>query len=384
MIDLDSLRDAAEAAAREWEPHIVTNSDEDSSALAALGLLAGASWLGWVIPKAFGGQDVEDMVPVNQVSVRALCSIRRGMARGCGLADLMFVEQGLGSYALALGGNLELARELMPQYAAGTRIPAFAVTEEGAGSDLSRVATRATATDGGYTLTGTKTFISNAGIAHDYTLLARVSGEAGDKDGLAMFRVPADAAGLSVNRFEVMAPHPIGELVLEDVEIEQRDLIGKEGQGMDLALGVLARFRTSVAAAAVGFGERALAESLRHLQQREQFGRPLSSFQGLRFDLADMDTSLAAAALLVDHAAQAVDAGQDAIQLVARAKLFATETASWVCDRAVQHHGGLGVRRGVTVERLYREVRALRIYEGTSEIQKMIIAKRLLSRSVSH
>jgi acyl-CoA dehydrogenase len=150
---------------------------------------------------------------------------------------------------------------------------------------------------------------------------------------------------------------------------------------MDLALSVLARFRTSVAAAAVGFGQRALDESLARLQAREQFGRPLSTQQGLRFDLAEMDTRLRAAELLVEIAARLVDEGGDATQAVARAKLFATETASWVCDRAVQHHGGLGVKRGTVVERLFREVRALRIYEGTSEVQKLILAKELLSRS---
>lgn len=377
MKDLDQLCAAAEQAAREWESGILSEQGEDAAACTALAFLADGEWLGWAIPEAYGGRVLGGMAPQDKVSVQAISAVRRGLARGCGLADLMFVEQGLGSYALALGAANELAQELMPQYTAGTRIAAFAVTEEGAGSDLSQVSTRAVRTDGGYRLTGAKTFISNAGIAHDYTLLARVSGETGDRSGLAMFRVPADADGLTVKRFEVMAPHPIGELILDGVEVAERDLIGEEGQGMAIALGVLECFRTSVAAAAVGFGERALAESLRHLQQRKQFGRPLASFQGLRFDLADMDTALAAAALLVSQAAQAVDGGGDATQHVARAKLFATETAGWVCDKAVQHHGGLGVRRGVVVERLYREVRALRIYEGTSEIQKLIIAKQL-------
>ena len=230
-------------------------------------------------------------------------------------------------------------------------------------------------------MAGAKTYITNAGIADEYTLLARAEGEPGDRDGLVMLRIPATALGLEVRRFEVMAPHPIGEVVLNDVLVPDEDQLGEVGEGMDLALSVLARFRTSVAAAAVGFAQRALEESVSRLQKREQFGRPLATQQGLRFDLAEMDTRIRAAELLVDLAAELVDAGGDATQAVARAKLFATETASWVCDRAVQHHGGLGVRRGTVVERLFREVRALRIYEGTSEVQKLILAKELLDRS---
>jgi acyl-CoA dehydrogenase len=175
-----------------------------------------------------------------------------------------------------------------------------------------------------------------------------------------------------------MAPHPIGELRLTDVQLDDGQRLGDEGGGLELALGVLARFRTSVAAAANGFGRRALAESVAHLKSRRQFGKPLSAFQGLRFDLAEMDARLRAAELLVDEAAAAVDANVDSTAAVARAKLIATETASWVCDRAVQHLGGLGVKRGEVVERLYREVRALRIYEGTSEVQKLILAKEVL------
>ena len=361
MADLAGLQTAAEKIGRAMQQKIAAAKGEDDAARIALGLLAKSNWLGWALPADYGGLDTDGRVAGDKVSVQAMCAVRRGLARGCGMADLMFVEQGLGSYALALGGAEDLAKELM-------------------GSDLSGVSTRAVRTDRGYCLTGAKTYITNAGIADDYTLLARVSGEPGDRSGLAMFRVPATARGLEVKRFEVMAPHPIGELILNDVQVDQRDLIGEEGQGLDLALGVLGRFRTSVAAAAVGFGERALQESLNHLKTREQFGRPLSSFQGLRFDLAEMDTRLAAAGLLVSHAAECVDEEREATASVARAKLFATEAAGWVCDRAVQHHGGLGVRRGTVVERLFREVRALRIYEGTSEIQKLIIAKHLLSQ----
>jgi len=190
--------------------------------------------------------------------------------------------------------------------------------------------------------------------------------------------VPATSKGLSVRRFEVSAPHPIGELHLSNAEIPDAQRLGEVGSGLDVALATLARFRATVAAAATGFARRALDESLRHLRAREQFGRPLSEFQALRFDLAEMDVELRAAELLTAEAAETVDRGEPATAQVARAKLFATEAASRICDRAIQHHGGLGVRRGVIVERLWREARALRIYEGTSEVQKLILAREIL------
>jgi acyl-CoA dehydrogenase len=193
-----------------------------------------------------------------------------------------------------------------------------------------------------------------------------------------MFFVPGDAWGLDVQPFEVLAPHPIGEVILKGCEIPGELLLGEEGRGLELALGTLARFRTSVAAAANGFARRALHESRAHLAARTQGGKPLARHQALRFDLAEMDVRLRAAQLLVDEAAELVDTEQDAALAVARAKLFATEAAGWICDRAVQLHGGLGVRKGSVVERLYRDVRALRIYEGTSEIQKGIVARELL------
>jgi len=352
--------------------------EEDAAARAALAALAFAELTGWTVPAAHGGADARGLAPADEVSVRALCVLRERLAFHSGMLDVMFVMQGLGSYALARAGSDELRANTLPGVAAGQRVAAFALTEPGAGSDLTRVATRAVRSGEVWRISGHKTFISNAGLASFYTLLARTSGEPGDRKGLTMFHVPGDAGGLETKRFEVIAPHPIGELLLDGVEVTAADRLGDEGAGLELGLGVLARFRTSVAAAACGFARRALHESVRHLKEREQFGKPLAAFQGLRFDLADMDAHTRAAELLVDEAAALVDAGADATAAVARAKLVATENASWVADRAVQHLGGLGVVRGEVVERLFREARALRIYEGTSEVQKLILAKEVL------
>jgi acyl-CoA dehydrogenase len=292
--------------------------------------------------------------------------------------------QGLGSYPLALGAPAALRTEILRDVARGERIAAFALTEPDAGSSLNDVATRATPVKSGtkgWKLNGTKTFISNAGIAAFYTVLARTADPADSRSGkdsertLSMFYVPANARGLEVSRFEVTAPHPIGELRFTDVEVPSEHVIGKVGQGLEIALATLACFRTSVAAAANGFARRAFDESRTRLSTRKQFGKPLSSFQALRFDVAEMDVKLRAAELLVREAAETVDSGASATKEVARAKLFATESASWICDRAVQHFGGLGVKKGSIVERLWREVRALRIYEGTSEIQKLVLSK---------
>ncbi|HPF14064.1 MAG: acyl-CoA dehydrogenase [Planctomycetes bacterium] len=352
---------------------------EDAQARCALALVAEAGLLTHTVPARWGGAS-HPGVDESAVSVRILCSLRNVLSFASGMLDVMFVEQGLGSYPLALGGQGEWVREVLAEVMRGERVAAFALTETGAGSDLSAVATHAQHDADGWRLSGSKTFITNAGIADFYTVLARTSGQPGEREGLSMFFVPADQGGLQVERFEVMAPHPIGTLTFEDVRVEPQWLLGTLGGGLELALATLGRFRTSVAAAANGFSRRALHESMAHLERRQQFGRPLSSFQGLRFDLAEMDARLAAGELLVREAAEAIDQGMEASTEVARAKWWCTENASWICDRAVQHLGGLGVQRGQVVERLYREVRALRIYEGTSEVQKLILAKNALER----
>jgi len=359
---------------------LLADMSETAGALRALALLSEAGLTAWTVPQAHGGADCGGLAGPDEVSVRALCVLRSALAYHSGLLDVMLVMQGLGSYAIARAGSQTLKEQWLPRVAAGERIAAFALTEPEAGSDLGGIATRAERRGDRWRLTGAKTFISNCGIADLYTLLARTSGQSGDggQGSLTMFLVPADAAGLSARRFEVTAPHPIGELALDGVEVDEALRLGAVGAGLELALAVLGRFRTSVAAAANGFARRALDEALAHLRARRQFGRPLSAFQGLRFELAEMDARLRAAELLVDEAAAAVDRGQRAAAEVARAKLVATETASWLCDRAVQHLGGQGVRRGSVVERLWREARALRIYEGTSEVQKLILARELL------
>jgi len=332
------------------------------------------------VPERDGGAATGELSEAAAVSVRALSALRDELAYHSGMLDVMLVMQGLGSYPVALGGSEELRGEVLPGVAAGEAIAAFALTEPGAGSSLGDVAALAEKKGDGWVLNGRKTFISNCGLASFYTVLARTSGQPGDTSGLSMFFVPGDAWGLDVEPFEVMAPHPIGDVILKDCEVPAAFLLGEEGQGLELALATLGRFRTSVAAAANGIARRALDESLRHLATRKQFGKPLAANQALRFDLAEMDARLRAAQLLVDEAALLVDTGAASDHAVARAKLIATETAGWICDRAVQHHGGLGVKRGHVVERLYREVRALRIYEGTSEIQKLIISRHLLDR----
>lgn len=360
----------------------LSERDEDAAARTALAWLAEHELVGWTVPAAHGGAPTGGLCPEDDVSVRALVDLRMELAFASGMLDVMFVMQGLGSYALARGGSDALRAEVLPAVARGERVAAFALTEPNAGSSLGEVTTRAERGGDEWRLSGTKVYISNAGIADVYTVLARTSGEPGGRDGgegLTMFYVPGDHPGLEVERFEVMAPHPIGELRLDGVAVPDAWRLGEVGGGLDLALGTLGRFRTSVAAAACGFARRAIVESREHLTHRRQFGKPLAANQALRFDLAEMETRLVAAELLTHRAAERLDAGLDAGRDVARAKLFATEAASWICDRAVQHHGGLGVKRGSVVERLFRDVRALRIYEGTSEVQKLILAKALLA-----
>jgi len=375
---LEAFRARARKAGEEHAAEL-EGLDESAAARRALAVVAQAGLTRLTVPEQWGGAHLDGLASRRDVSCRALCAVRNELARHSAMLDVMLVMQGLGSYALTLGASEELRSEVLPKVARGELVAAFALTEPGAGSDLGRVSTKAVRSGDGWRIDGAKTFISNAGVADFYTVLARTAGEPGDggKDALSMFFVPADTRGVSAQRFEVTSPHPIGDVVFDGALAPDAHRLGEVGAGLDLALGVLGRFRVSVAAAANGFARRALDESIAHLKGRVQFGKPLATFQGLGFDLAEMDMRLRAAELLVDEAANAVDAGKRAVAEVARAKLFATENASYVCDRAVQHFGGLGVKRGSMVERLWRDVRALRIYEGASEIQKLLLAREL-------
>lgn len=313
--------------------------------------------------------------PASPLDLRGLVAVREALGYYSSLADTAFAMQGLGSYPIYLAGSEVQKGRWLPAARSGSVLCAFAVTEPEAGSDLGGARTRAVKDGELYRLTGLKTYISNAGIAGLYTVLARTDEGEGTK-GLSMFLVDGEAPGLKVKPLEPMAPHPLGEVRFDGVP---GVLLGAEGQGYKLALRTLDTFRPSVGAAACGLAMRALDEALRFVQARRQFGRLLSEFQATQMALADMHAEIQAARLLVRHAAWLKDTGAERIAAEgALAKLQATEMAQRVVDRAVQLHGGLGVMRGATVERLYREVRSLRIYEGTSEIQKLVIARELL------
>lgn len=334
--------------------------------------LAEAGLLRYVVAARHGGASTE-------LRATELCIIRQWLARTSGALDSAFVMQGLGSYAVGLAGAAALQDRLLPRVASGQEICAFALTEPEAGSDVGAMTTTAVPLpDGGVRLTGTKCFISNAPCASSYVVFAREDGAgAGGKPRHGAFWIPGDAPGLSVTPIRVIAPHPIGTVALQDVEVPASARLGVVGDGLRLAFATLETFRVTVGAAALGFADRALAAAVEHLRSRVQFGKPLATQQGLRFALADVATEHVAAQLLVYRAAAARDRGQASADMVAMAKLAATESAQRVIDRAVQSLGGLGVTVGSVTERLYREIRALRIYEGTSEIQKLVIARAL-------
>jgi acyl-CoA dehydrogenase len=329
-----------------------------ASRLAAEGLLASA------VPPPRGTMDL-----------RSLVTVRENLAYFSSLADTTFAMQGLGSYPVSLAGTEIQKTRWLPAIVRGEVLAAFALTEPEAGSDLGGVRTRAERDGNLFRLNGTKTFISNAGIAGLYTVLARTSEDEGPK-GLSMFLVDGTAPGLTVKPLETMAAHPLGELRFDATPAL---LLGEEGKGYAIALETLDLFRPSVGAAACGLAARALDEAARWVLGRRQFGRFLADFQTVQFALADMHVDLEGARLLVHRAAWAKDKRLEKANLHAStAKLVATEMAQRVVDRAVQLHGGHGVLRGSTVERLYREVRGLRIYEGTSEIQKLLIGRAIL------
>jgi acyl-CoA dehydrogenase len=361
---LGNVRSRLEPIAARAERGEVDAAGRDAIALTAeLGLCR------LLAPGAFGGVGPD---------LRSICVAREALAGGSGLVDSVFAVQGLGSYPIALSGNQALGDRYLRPIATGEAIAAFALTEPEAGSDAAALATTAVRDGANYVVDGTKVFISNATIASHFIVFARTAESS--KRAISAFVIDADTPGLSVSRRQEMsAPHPIAEISFEGCRVPVTSRLGEEGNGMRLALATLDFFRTSVGAAACGLAARALDESLARASSRRQFGSALSAFQLTQAALADMATDLDAARLLVARAAWTKDHGQDRVtRESSMAKLFATEAAQRIVDRAVQIHGGRGVERGTVVERLYREVRALRIYEGTSEIQRLVIARAVL------
>ena len=318
--------------------------------------------------------------PSDKIDVRTLALVRETLARHSGLADFAFAMQGLGAGPISLFGTPAQKARWLPKTRSGEAIAAFALSEPASGSDVANISMTARRSGDGFTLDGEKTWISNGGIADLYVIFAR-SGEAAGAKGLSAFIVRGDNPGLSVaERIEVMAPHPLARLTFKDCRVGTDDLIGMPGDGFKIAMATLDVFRTSVGAAALGFARRALAETIKRAKSRELFGAPLAELQMVQGHIADMAVEIDAAALLVYRAAWTKDIGAARVtREAAMAKLYATEAAQRVIDAAVQIHGGDGVRYGHPVEALYREIRALRIYEGASDVQKIIIARSTLS-----
>ena len=344
------------------------HDDVDAACVALVRLLGEGGWLQYT-----GAGEGETL------DVRMLCLIRETLARHDSLADFAFAMQGLGMGAVSLFGTRE-QRQLLAKTRSGTAIAAFALTEPGSGSDVAAITTVADHLPGGYQLTGEKTYISNGGIADHYVVLAR-TGEAAGARGLSAFLVTKDAPGLEIaERIEVIAPHPLARLRFNKMKLPESALIGKSGDGFKIAMSVLDVFRPTVGAAALGFARRAMEEALARVTTRRIDGAPLSGLQLVQGHIADMALEIDAAALLVYRAAWVKDMGAARVSReAAMAKLYATEAAQRVIDTAVQLHGGDGVRHGSVVERLYREIRALRIYEGASDVQRVIIARSTLS-----
>jgi acyl-CoA dehydrogenase len=358
----------AQFVAREIEPHAGVEEDVEGLARHLVSLLASAGLLNYAVAET-------------RLDIRSLCLIREELAYSSALADLAFVMQGLGTYAIAQAAPDHVREFWLSRAANGKAIAAFALTEPDAGSDVASLQTTARRDGETYVINGRKRFISNAGIADFYTVFARTGAREDGRATLSAFVVGAKMQGFSVvERTPLMAPHPIGEIAFNDCRVPAEDMVGNEGDGFRLAMETLDTFRASVGAAACGMARRALDEALRYASTRKQFGRLLCEHQLVQEKLADMVTELDAARLLVYRAAYLRDASPHArvTREASEAKLFATEAASRVIDSAVQIHGGAGLVRGSIVERLYRDIRALRIYEGTSEIQKLVIAGQLL------
>lgn len=346
----------------------VHSGNVDDVCRARVAALAQAGWLRYCVPGNAGGA-------LAKLDSRSLCLIRQILSYHDGLADFSFAMQGLGSGPLSLFGSAELQAQYLPDVAQGRLIAAFALSEPDAGSDAAAMTTRAVRHGDKYHLHGIKTWISNAGIADFYTVFARTENDA--VDGVTAFVVNANTPGLTVSeRFEVCAPHPIGTLTFDDCVIDASQRLGEPGQGFKVAMQTLDVFRASVGATALGFAQAAADMAMDRAQQRPMFGATLADQQITQAAIGDMHTDIHASALLIYRAAWQRDVlGQRTTKSAAMAKMFATEAAQKVIDRNVQIHGGLGVKVGHPAEMLYREIRALRIYEGATEIQQVVIAR---------
>ena len=357
----------AQFVQQEIEPRAADEEDVEGLAREFVNLLARAGLLSYAVAES-------------KLDVRSLCLIREELAYSSSLADLAFVMQGLGTYAIARAAPDHVRDFWLSRTANGKAIAAFALTEPNAGSDVAAIETTARRDGETYVIDGRKRFISNAGIADFYTVFAKTGTREDGRPLLSAFVVGSKMQGFRiVERTPLMAPHPIGEIAFDQCRVPAEDMVGEEGDGFKLAMETLDTFRASVGAAACGMARRALDQSVRYASSRKQFGRLLAEHQLVQAKLADMVTEVDAARLLVYRAAYARDTTTERVSRKAsEAKLFATEAAGRIIDSAVQIHGGAGLVSGTIVERLYRDVRALRIYEGTSEIQKLVIAAQLL------
>jgi len=371
----NSHRELAEALEGWCETNLGRDHGEDIDAAcrALVRALGEGGWLRYCVPAAYGGVH-------EALDVRALALIRETLARHDGLADFAFAMQGLGSGTISLFGSDAQKRSYLPAVARGEKIAAFALTEPASGSDVAAMETRADAQGDSYLVSGAKTYISNGGIADYYILFAR-TGEAPGSKGISAFIVDAETRGLDASeRIEVIAPHPLATLKFSDMRLPASALLGARGRGFAQAMATLDLFRTTVGAAALGFARRALDEATRRALSRKLGGGTLADNAIIQAMLAEMVLDVDASALLVYRAAWLRDVrGQRNSREAALAKLHATDGAQAVIDKAVQIFGGLGVTVGVPVERLYREIRALRIYEGASEVQKVVIARNHLA-----
>lgn len=359
--------------------HALDHTDVDGACRSLVRALGAGGWLRHCVPGAYGGAR-------EKLDSRSLCLMRETLAYHDGLADFAFAMQGLGSGAISAGGTDVQKAVYLPRVCSGELIAAFALSEPDAGSDVAAMAATAVRDGNGYVLNGCKTWISNGGIADFYCVFARTGGvdnSAPGTRGISAFIVDANTPGLKIaERIEVIAPHPLATLVFDGCRVPGTAMIGEPGQGFKLAMATLDIFRASVAAAAIGFARRALDEALGHAGQRRMFGQTLADFQLTQAKLADMLTAIDSSALLTYRAAWQRDVhGTRTTKEAAMAKMVATENAQQVIDAALQMHGGLGVKVGNKCESLYREIRALRIYEGATEVQKLIIARELLKES---